>query len=125
MAQMAFSVAMGRKEIIEIKDGKETVIEKGAAPNAAMIMFWLKCRARWSETQNVRIEPGGADEGKTWAQVCAEYDRELDEKEKAAPVIKQAPRKTKQKSKSAKPKPKKRNARKKPKRARSKATAKK
>jgi len=73
VAQMAFMVAMGRKEVIE--NGQ--IIEKAVAPNPAMIMFWLKCRARWSETQNINVSPGGADEGKSWSDVMLDHDKSI------------------------------------------------
>ena len=73
MAQMAFQVAMGIREVIQ--NGK--VITKAVPPNAQMIQFWLKCQAQWAETQNLRIEPGGADEGKSWSQIMLEYDEEI------------------------------------------------
>jgi len=72
MAQMAFQVAMGIREVEH--NGK--IVVKNVPPNPGMIQFWLKCQADWAETQNIRVEPGGADEGKPWSQIMLEFDEE-------------------------------------------------
>lgn len=71
-SETAFMLAVGRKK--EVVDGK--VKTKPIAPSVVMLIFWLKCRARWQETSNLNVVPGENEKGQTLVDLAAAHWKE-------------------------------------------------